>query len=142
MGYYSRLSGELTINPPLKWGQFRDSEFFDDRANENWRNGYACIRFRVERDTAETDEGKREVITAVAVEPSTEDSMKVYELKVELQRLVDAFPVHEFTGEFLIEGEESGDIWKLVVDDNRKAAEIHPRIVWPDGSELRGRHSY
>lgn len=139
MGYYSTMSGELTISPPLTWGQFKDSEFRE--GSEASRGTYPCVKFRVEQETIESDTGRTEVITAVAVEPESGESRKLYYLEEEVQRLVDAYPGHTFTGEFLIEGEEALDVWKLVVDDQRKVRQVHPRIVWPDGSEMRGRHN-
>jgi hypothetical protein len=134
MGYASTVSGELTITPPLKWGQFKNNEFFE--GSPTWKRNVPCIRLVDDKYEDEHEDGTTTIITCEIVQPASEDRMKAYDLISEVQRLVDAFPGHTFGGEFLVEGEQTGDIWKLVVGEDRKVEKIRPRIVWPDGTEL------
>lgn len=133
MGYDSSLAGELTIEPPLRWAEYKDSPWYGvDRA----RNTGKALRLAEQREKVETDDGPLERRTAEAVVFAWEYPVKMYDLVDELQALVDAFPGHEFTGEMRGTGTDFGDIWLLRVNADRKAERVLPTITWPDGSVL------
>jgi hypothetical protein len=126
MGTYTRVDGEIRIEPPLTWSEFKDSPFNTDSDNVN-----LCVRLDVAEEVVETDDGTLTRKTARAVIPIREDSYKAYRLTEEVQQVIDSFPQHVFTGRLECEGEQPGDLWRVVVR-NRRAEEIRPKIVWPD----------
>jgi hypothetical protein len=49
----------------------------------------------------------------------------------EIQKAVDEFPGHTFTGYLECEGENNTDIWRVYVK-NGKAIRVDPQIIWPE----------
>lgn len=122
MGYNTSVSGEIRIEPPLTWREFKDSPFTGHEKD---------VTFHVDEETVAMDDGPLIRKTAVALVPSWEDSYKAYNLVAHVQEAIDAFPGHTFTGRLDCEGEENADLWRVVVRDGR-AVKVTPRIVWPD----------
>jgi hypothetical protein len=134
MGYITRFSGELAIEPPLTWAEIRDSDFSPDHFEANRLD----VKIRVEEVTVDTVEGQMIRRSGGALIPAYEDEMRGYDIVEHVQRFIDTYgPAHSLTGRFDCEGEEAGDIWRLVVHDGR-AVKVTPRIVWPDGTEEVG----
>ena len=128
MGYYTRVTGEINIQPPLTWNEFKDSPFLPGSPNDKTEYD---VRLRADEETVDTDEGQLVRKTASVVLPRWDDSFKAYNLVKHVQAVIDAFPSHTFTGRLDCEGEEAGDLWRVVVRDDR-AVKVTPRIVWPD----------
>jgi hypothetical protein len=122
MGYNTSVDGEIRIEPPLAWREFKDSPFAGHDKD---------VTFSVEEETVATDDGPLIRKTAVALVPTWEDSYKAYHLVEHVQEAIDAFPDRTFTGRLECEGEENTDIWRVVVR-GRRAVKVTPRIVWPD----------
>ncbi|MFJ9037420.1 DUF6205 family protein [Streptomyces sp. NPDC102406] len=128
MGYTTRVTGEFAIEPPLAWSEFKDSPFSplppvgDDRIE---------LVLRVDEETVETNDGPLLRRTASALVMSEIDEYRAHGLLDIVQRAVDSFPGHTFTGRLDCEGEENTDLWRVVVRDGR-AIRVEPRIVWPD----------
>lgn len=133
MSYYSSVSGEIAIQPPIPWGLIADSPYLPDRA---W-NDNLTVRFRIEEETVTTDDGVLIRKSATALLPLAEDPYGARELVSDVQRVLDEFGSVDgrvFEGRFDCKGEADDDLWRLEVHDNR-AVEVRARIVWPDGSE-------
>lgn len=130
MGYYTRVTEEIVIVPPIPWEDIKDSPFLPDNAGRS--NDYRDVKFRIVEEAVDTPEGRLYKRSAAAVEPAWEDSFKAYYIVEHLQELVDAYPNHQFTGFLYGEGEENDDIWRLLVNKDRRAVQIKPRMVWPD----------
>ena len=122
MGYNTSVSGEIRIEPPLTWREFKDSPFTGNNKD---------VTLHVEADTVDTDDGPLMRKTATALVPTWEDSYKAYNLVEHVQEAIDAFPGHTFTGRLDCEGEDNIDLWRVVVRNGR-AVKVTPRIVWPD----------
>jgi hypothetical protein len=122
MGYNTSVTGEIRIEPPLAWREFKDSPFAGRDMD---------VKLRIDEETIDTDDGPLIRKTASAIVPAWEDSYKAYKLIDHVQQAIDAFPGHTFTGRLECEGEENTDIWRVVIRDGR-AVRIEPRIVWPD----------
>jgi hypothetical protein len=123
MGYNTSVTGEIDIEPPLTWAEFKNSPFADGDELD--------VKLRIETETVDTDDGPLMRKTASALIPSWEDSYKAYHLAEHVQRAIDVFPGHTFTGRLDCEGEENTDLWRVIIRDGR-AKEIRPQIVWPD----------
>jgi hypothetical protein len=122
MGYNTSVSGEIRIEPPLAWREFKDSPFTGTDKD---------VTLHVDEETVTTDDGPLIRKTAIALVPTWEDSYKAYKLVEHVQEAIDAFPGHTFTGRLDCEGEENTDLWRVVIRDGR-AVRVEPRIVWPD----------
>ncbi len=131
MGYYTTVTGELRIEPPLTWGEIKDNPFLPDTPA-----GLAeyDVRLRIDEETVDTADGQLTRKTCAAIEPRWDDSFKAYHLVEHVQTLIDAFPDRTFTGRLECEGEDTGDLWRVIVRDGR-AVKIEPRIVWPDDEQ-------
>jgi hypothetical protein len=122
VSYNTRVDGEIRIEPPLTWRDFKDSPFFSNKKD---------VTFRVDEEPVTTDDGPLIRKTAVALVPTWEDSYKAYNLVAHVQEAIDAFPKHTFTGRLECEGDENTDLWRVIIRDGR-AVKVQPRIVWPD----------
>ncbi|WP_331445814.1 DUF6205 family protein [Streptomyces xanthochromogenes] len=129
MGYYTTVSGEIRIEPPLKWVEFKDSPFYGTDKGSG-----RDVRLAVTEETVDTDEGQTIRKTAGALEGSWEGGYKAYHLLEHVQEAIKAFPGHTFAGRLECEGEEAADVWRVVVRDG-VAVKVQPRIVWPDEDE-------
>ncbi|MFH9248191.1 DUF6205 family protein [Streptomyces lydicus] len=132
MGYTTRVTGEFTITPPLTWNEIKGSPFSpyppagDDRIE---------LVLRVDEKTIETEDGPLHRRTASALVMSEIDEYRAHGLLEVVQRAVDSFPGHQWSGRLDCEGEETADLWRVVIRDGR-AVKVTPRIVWPeDGAE-------
>ena len=130
MGYRTDFDGEFVINPPLTWAEVRASRFAPDAFEKHKLD----VKLRVGEQVADDDEGTRIIRTGVALVPSYEDDMRAYNIVKHVQAFIDEHAGHELIGRLDCRGEEAGDLWRLEIHDGR-AAEVRPRIVWPDGTE-------
>lgn len=130
MGYNTRYTGAIGIEPPLTWAEIKDSPYLPETAEKNWPD----VKLRVIETTTEIDEGTLTRRAADAIVPVTDEPYKGYEIIATVQKIIDAHPGHTFSGRFDCEGEEAPDLWRLVVRDGR-ATRVEPQITWPEGSE-------
>jgi hypothetical protein len=131
MGYTTRVEGEFAIMPPLSWPEFKDSKFAPDNAESSHS---PSLILRVAEDAVDTADGPLLRRTATALVMREIDEYRAYDLLEEVQEAIDAFPGRTFTGRLNCEGEETGDLWRVVIRDGR-AVRVEPRIVWPDESD-------
>jgi hypothetical protein len=130
MGYQTHYSGEVTITPPLEWHEFKDSPFLE--ANLNFGlGGWKDVCLRVDEDDVETDQGVLTKKISDAVVPIQEDPYKGYEIETHLKECIESFPYHNFEGQLDAEGEDAGDLWRLVVR-NSMVRRVNAQIVWPE----------
>jgi hypothetical protein len=128
MGYTTHVDGEFAITPPLTWNEFKDSEFAPHNAKNSWE---PSLILRVDEAPVDTDEGPLLRRTATALVMREIDEYRERGLVAEVQKAIDSFPGHTFTGRLDCEGEENTDMWRVVVRDGR-AVKVEPRIVWPE----------
>ena len=126
MGYYSRMTGRIDINPPLPWALFKDSPALRGRAGGLGTD----VALVVETETFDTEDGVLTKRRAVAVEAAVGDSTKNYFVVEHLQAVIDLAPGRTFTGYLECVGED-GDVWRVKVV-NGEAREIKPIMTWPD----------
>jgi hypothetical protein len=128
MSYRTHVTGEFAITPPLAWPEFKDSEF----APHNIDCSYdPDLILRVAEESVDTDDGPLLKRTATALAMREIDEYNARNLMAQVQKAVDSFPGHTFTGRLECEGEENTDLWRVVIRDGR-AVKVEPRIVWPD----------
>lgn len=129
MGYHTYVTGEFAITPPLTWPEFKDSEFAPDNIECAWDPD---LILRVVEETVDTEDGPLLRRTATALVMREIDEYRSNELLKNVQRAIDSFPGHTFTGRLDCEGQENTDMWRVVIRDGRRAVRVEPRIVWPD----------
>ena len=128
MGYTTHVDGEFAIEPPPTWNEFKDSEFAPHNAKNSWE---PSLILRVTEESVDTDEGPLLKRTATALVMREIDEYRERGLVAEVQKAIDSFPGHTFTGRLECEGEENTDLWRVIVRNGR-AVRVEPRIVWPD----------
>lgn len=141
MGYYSRLSGSVSISPFIGYLELKNAGY--DLDKKNYREeiellgGYGELYFELDTEAVDTMEGVLTRIAAVSVEVYDGDEMKAYGLVDSLMKVVADFgESHRFNGAIYVYGEEGGDIWRVLVDDN-VVKEEHPQLIWPDGQSTK-----
>jgi hypothetical protein len=130
MGYTTHVRGEFKIEPPLSWNEIRNSPF-EPVGQQQYLALDIDLVLRVDEDSVDTDEGTLVRRTGTALVMREIDEYRARNLIEQVQRCLDLFPGHAFTGRLECEGEENTDMWRVVVRDGR-ALRIEPRIVWPD----------
>lgn len=129
MGYYTKFEGEIRIDPPLTWREVKDSPYLPDAAQ---RTGMVDVKFNVQESVEETDDGTVTRRWVDAIVPLSDSQYKGYSIIETVQKIIDQYKgTHTFSGRFDCEGEETADLWRLVVRNGR-AEKVEPRIVWPD----------
>ncbi|MFM9616781.1 DUF6205 family protein [Streptomyces turgidiscabies] len=128
MSYRTHVTGEYAINPPLAWPEFKDSEFAPDNITESYDPD---LILRVAEETVDTADGPLLKRTATALVMREIDEYNSRNLLNQVQKAIESFPGHTFTGRLDCEGEENTDLWRVVIRDGR-AIKVTPRIVWPD----------
>ncbi|MET7436611.1 DUF6205 family protein [Streptomyces sp. NPDC005496] len=131
MGYITHVTGEFSIEPPLTWNEIKNSPF--DKAGREglWYAPEIDLGLRVAEDSVDTDEGPLLRRTGAALVMPYIDEYRARHLVEQVQRCIDLFPGHTFSGRLECEGEENKDLWRVVVRDGR-AVKVTPRIIWPD----------
>lgn len=132
MGYYSQLDGEIIINPPLKWAEFRESGYLP----QDYGNGPE-VEFKVAELPRETDEGTVWTKLATAVVPAEGDERSMYDIDDHLAKIAALTKGHETTGWLQRKGQEQGDIERYRFEDGRVISE-KATLRWPDGSDVTG----
>lgn len=128
MGYYTRFTGSISIDPPLQYNEFKDISL--DRYS---------IKLDIEEFKKETETGEEIIKQAGAIIPLSDESYKGYSILEDLKSLIFLFQKnHKFVGELRGEGEEASDIRRYVIrysKDEPTVLEWYPEIVWPDGKK-------
>ncbi len=132
MGYITRAEGIIRIVPPVKWNEVKNSPYLpqgyrsaDDKLD---------LAFVINESQRDTPEGLLLAREVVGIKPRWEEEARNYRIVENLQEIANTFRDRAFVGRFDMEGEESGDIWRLKMV-GRIATRFEPEIVWPEGSE-------
>lgn len=129
MGYLTEVHGSIEIDPPARWSVVRPY------ANWTRPDDVRCAYLGCDDIPVETDEGQLIRRVGARIEPHPGSPFKAYTLVEDVQSIIDALGrERRYVGEFQCEGEDFGDIWRLVVVDG-VAKKLTPRILWPDETE-------
>lgn len=131
MGYITRVEGEFTIEPPLTWNEIKNSPFNKPGREGLWGADGIDLGLCVNEASVDTDDGPLLRRSASALVMPYIDEYRARELVEQVQRCINLFPGHTFTGRLDCEGEENTDLWRVVIRNGR-AVKVEPRIVWPD----------
>ncbi len=131
MGYYSRVTGEIAVTPPILVRDMPGNPFTDARATG------MPVQFHVEETAVDVDEGTliRREITAIV--PVSEDGYKAYGLDRHLAQAVQLIRDAGSTckGELVRTGEDQGDIERYTVGNDTTSVLVEKaRMTWPDGT--------
>ncbi|WP_327066831.1 DUF6205 family protein [Kitasatospora sp. NBC_01302] len=125
MSYTTHVTGAFRITPPLSWREIKDSPFI----SPHW--DASDLVLRVEEVAVDTDDGQLVRKTASTLAMREIDEYNCRNLMAQVQKAVDDFPGHAWSGRLECAGEENTDLWRVVIRDG-KAVRVEPRIVWPD----------
>ncbi|AXH66277.1 hypothetical protein SEA_SATIS_116 [Streptomyces phage Satis] len=137
MSYTATVTGFLTIEPPLKWSEIRESRFLLENQADGSRD--TDVVLDLDREEVETEEGVSTIITCSMAVPCRrafdcrnldEDTGLFVEEMKKLGRTV--------RGEMVAQPRDYGDggIWRVVVDEEGARKEM-AKLQWPDGSEVQ-----
>lgn len=126
MGYYTRITGSIGIDPPLTAREYRECPH---AVNSDY-----CVRVWPQTERIQTEDGELTKLQGVAITPFTDAPVKAYDLLDEVAAIVASFPGRTFTGHLQCQGDEATDLWRVVVRDGI-ATEIKPRITWPEDEQ-------
>lgn len=136
MSYTATVGGYLTIDPPLKWSEIRDSPFLLENQVDGTRD--TDVVLHLEREEVETDEGLNTVITSKLAVPCRQ-AFDCRNLDEDAGLFVKAMEGIGRTvrGELIVQPRDYGDggIWRVVVDEEGARKEM-AKLQWPDGSEV------
>jgi hypothetical protein len=121
VGYESHWTGEVRIEPPLTWGEIKNSK----------HPGFQDLKLRLDEQVEDTATGQIRTVTASAVVPLTEEAYNGYQIEEELTAFAEEYSgTHTLTGRIQARGPEC-DLWAYMVRDSQ-VTRVEPRIVWPD----------
>ncbi|WP_432156045.1 DUF6205 family protein [Streptomyces sp. bgisy153] len=133
MSYYTAVSGEILIDPPLRGDALTASPFADA-----WSGGEArrCICLDVEEvPAADAAPGTAVALVARRVISADVERLDAFDMEDELQELIDAFPRHTFTGRLQCMGDNHwDDMWGVIVRGGR-AEKVKPTVIWPGDND-------
>jgi hypothetical protein len=128
MDYNTRVVGSFTITPPLTWPEIKDSPYAPDNILSSFDPE---LMLEVTEEQVDTPDGPLLRRTAGALVMREIDEYRAHRLTEMVQKAVDAFPGHTFSGYLHCEGQANADMWRVHIKDG-KAVEVHPDIVWPE----------
>lgn len=126
----ARISGRITITPPITWAELR--------ANEWAMHHYADAHIKVDHNDVDTDQGVLSARFGVAIVPCDGET-NGHNLTADVQRVVDAFPTtpdgtpRAFSGWLHVIWGGGDEVYRVHVVDGR-AHEARPSLAWPAGA--------
>jgi hypothetical protein len=126
MGNLTTVTGEIHITPPLTWKEIRENGYIDGYPERSW----GAVQIHITEEETEIDEGTVTRREGVSVVPAEAVPYKAYNLEARVQKIIQDFPGHDFTG-YLECLTEDGELSRLYVKD-RKTRKVKPEIVWPE----------
>lgn len=134
ISYATHVTGEFAITPPLTWTEFQNSEFAPHNITSR---DTPDLALRVIEEQVDTPDGPLLRRTATALVMREIDEYRADGLIEQVQRALDGFNGHTFTGRLNCEGAANADMWRGTVRQGR-ATRIEPQIVWPDDPTADG----
>lgn len=129
MGYYSRLRGELNFDPPLYSSELlKDIEHYCDVEEKT-----LPVKVMVGGQYV-----KANVASIIGLNFNNGDDLRADNFENIVRSIVNQISQNSPTkvnGIVEVFGEDSTDIWRLVVRDNTVVSE-EAKIIWPDGEEV------
>lgn len=122
MSYKCRVTGVITITPPLNWAQTRKVQEVTSARR------IPLLALHVDTEAAHTDECEILTHTCQTLTGAYDYEHSTYGIDECLQQVMDLCPGHAFTG--YLEGSGEEGVWRLGVIDG-KAARVTPELTWP-----------
>lgn len=127
MGYYSRLTGRIDLDPWLDWSVVKDTRWTDEM---NVRG----FSFEIEEESWQLDGGTALIRKAVALVPDSQ-RRKMYYLEDDLQEVAEILVANgsTATGWLVRWGEVDTDVQRYAIADGKLTVESAVP-AWPDGT--------
>ncbi|GAA1614312.1 hypothetical protein GCM10009733_008140 [Nonomuraea maheshkhaliensis] len=139
MGYHSKLRGEIQFHPPVSGPELAPHSRFIPTGS-SWDEGKRLVWLKMDEEIVPTYDGIRTRVRAVGIRTSQGDELRADDLLSEVDEIWKVFRFcpdgtpRTFNGEIRVFGEESPDVWRVIMIAN-EPVEQHPKLVWPDGTE-------
>lgn len=132
MGASCRLTGEITFDPPLTWGEYRQSRFRADHGPDT------DLQFTELRTPKDTDEGELVIRTALAIEARSLEPGSFYLAKEELEEIVADYGDARTFGGFLMltDSDNPTGVYRYRIDEDGLVVEERAVMTWPDGTKV------
>ena len=147
MGYQTYVSGNIAIEPPLNARELEEMgirrpverylepdrwPFMTNRYSNKYPSDVAILTSTENFINDDGDQVTR--VTGVAIVSTYTDSFKAYHVEEDLQEMVRRIcnlpTIHTLRGHLNGDGEDSGDVWRLKVI-NERATKFVPEVIWP-----------
>jgi hypothetical protein len=93
--------GEVTVTPPLKWADVKNSDFLTGDSRASGRKLGQSLVFEIDKTVHETDEGEVTVKTVSMIVPLWGGKGASGYLASNMREIMHAHPGHVFKGEFI-----------------------------------------
>lgn len=134
-GYDVRVTGAITIEPPLTWPEIRDNPVVRglnpsvaDRRHRVPTRRNLDARVQVDEVEVNTANGTLIRREGVAIVASQSGPYAAYDLLPDVELIASTFPDHSFRG--YLECRSEDDVWRIIIRDG-KATEVRPGAAWP-----------
>jgi hypothetical protein len=139
MGYDSSVYGEITIEPPLNWKEYKTAGYFCQSDDGGLRSEWLTLVLDIEH--TEIDDGTITRKRASSVVPRVEGPMSRADegIRGNLQSLIENFgKAHKFSGWIQRQGERQGDVQRYRISDDGTAITSEKAIMlWPTEEIVR-----
>lgn len=134
MSSNARVVGLVTVDPPLKYSEFKESPFNPE--GQDRRRKSTCLVFEVIPSEKETDTGRVITLTVSSVIPARNGNGVDSEILTNLRGLIEEYPKHEFVGEFTVYPDAGYEMFPhRIIARGRSAAKQMAKLDWVDTTE-------
>jgi Family of unknown function (DUF6205) len=134
MGYLTRITGRISIDPPLTYAEIKASGLRTDDLCPGCEKRDTDLMIEICVSRVEDECGIRVLYTGVALLPVSSDRFKAYGVNDEFKAFIERFRNKSFSGHLEGRGEDDGDIWRLVVVAGSPRT-LAPKLLWPKAEE-------
>lgn len=128
MGYRTRVTGELRIEPPVSYSDLKGNKWFYQDEDP----AYYMLRINTIEERVDAPDGFTVKITGVSVSYGDEgESFKAYSMDSHIQELHDSLPNGTTLTGYLECTGEDGRQSRICVRDG-KVEVVVPKTVWPE----------
>jgi hypothetical protein len=134
VGGDARITGRISIAPPITWGELHDKPWAHQSGNGHYPD--VVVNLTTTKETTPDGEVFHHAGTEII---TTGHETSAYHLLDELNRIVTTFDAtpdgtrRTFTGFFHVVWAHGDEVYRVVIRDGR-AVEVKPQIVWPEGA--------
>jgi Family of unknown function (DUF6205) len=136
MGYLTRITGRISIHPPLTYAEIKASGLRTDGLCPGCEKRDTDLMIEIRVSRVEDECGIRVLYAGVALLPASSDRFRADGVDDEFKAFINKFCGKSFSGYLEGRGEGDDDIWRLVVVAGSPRI-LSPTLAWPKAEEGR-----